>query len=259
MRYSARTFVIQPNRNVPAALKFINVGKRYGKAQVLRGVSFEVGAGSFFGLAGINGAGKTTLIKCLLDLSTPDSGQIEIFGQPGNLPRSRAALSFLPERFTPPYYLSGGDFLRMMAGLRGDDFRAVAALAMLDRLDLAESALTRPVRTYSKGMTQKLGLAACFLADRDLMILDEPMSGLDPKARARVKAILKDLRDRGRTVFLTSHALADIEELCETVAVLHDGELRFLGSPDKMRRDTGAGTLESAFMRLVEPGGIATA
>jgi ABC-2 type transport system ATP-binding protein len=254
LRYSAPTFVFQPIRHVPAALNFINVGKRYGSSQVLRDVSFEVRAGSFFGLAGVNGAGKTTLIKCLLDLSTPDSGRIEIFGLPGNQPRGRAALAFLPERFTPPYYLSGGDFLRMMAGLRGDDFSQNAALAMLERLDLAPSALTRPVRTYSKGMTQKLGLASCFLADRDLIILDEPMSGLDPKARALVKVLLKELRARGRTVFITSHALADIEELCEKVAVLHGGEVRFLGSPAQMRLDTETDTLENAFLRLTEPG-----
>ena len=252
MGYSARTFVLQPIRHVPAALNFINVGKRYGTSQVLRNVTFEVGAGAFLGLAGVNGAGKTTLIKCLLDLSTPDSGRIEIFGLPGNQPRSRAALAFLPERFTPPYHLSGGDFLRMMAGLRGDDFNEKRALAMLDRLDLAPSALTRPVRTYSKGMTQKLGLASCFLADKALVVLDEPMSGLDPKARALVKALLKELRERGRTLFITSHALADIEELCETVAVLHDGDLRFIGSPAQMRRDTGTETLENAFMHLTE-------
>lgn len=250
--YSARTFVFQPIRHVPAALNFLNVGKRYGTSQVLRDVTFEVDTDTFFGLVGVNGAGKTTLIKCLLDLSTPDSGRIEIYGLPGNQPRSRAALAFLPERFTPPYHLSGGDFLRMMAGLRGDDFDPKRALAMLDRLDLAPSALMRPVRTYSKGMTQKLGLAACFLADRRLVILDEPMSGLDPKARALVKALLKELRARGRTLFITSHALADIEELCETVAVLHDGDLRFLGSPAQMRQDTGSDTLENAFMQLTK-------
>jgi ABC-2 type transport system ATP-binding protein len=250
MRYSARTLVFPPIRHVPAALKCLDVGKRYGSAQVLRAVSFEVEAGAFFGLAGINGAGKTTLIKCMLDLSTPDAGRIEVFGRPATLPRSRAALAFLPERFMPPYYLTGAAFLRMMAALRGDEYRQDAALAMLERLDLDASALIRPVRAYSKGMTQKLGLAACFLADRDLVILDEPMSGLDPQARVRVKSIMKQLSARGRTLFITSHALADIEELCDTVAVLHAGALGFLGSPEQMRRSTGGRTLEDAFMRL---------
>jgi ABC-2 type transport system ATP-binding protein len=244
---------------VPAALKFINVGKRYGHAQVLREVSFEVGRGTFFGLAGINGAGKTTLIKCVLDLCSMDNGAIEIFGVPSGQTRSRAPLVFLPERFTPPYYLTGGDFLRMMAGLRGDRFSQSDALAMLERLDLAASALTLPVRLYSKGMTQKLGLAACFLADRELVILDEPMSGLDPKARALVKVLLKDLRERGRTLFFTSHALADIEDICASVAVLHEGGLCFQGTPGQLRERSGATSLENAFLDLItHPGEITT-
>ena len=140
----------------------------------------------------------------------------------------------------------------MMAGLRGERYDEAAARAMLARLDLDADALARPVKTYSKGMTQKLGLASCFLAERELTILDEPMSGLDPRARARVKGLIADLRARGRTLFFTSHGLADIEEICETVALLHDGRLHFEGTPAQMRERARASDLEGAFLRLTE-------
>jgi ABC-2 type transport system ATP-binding protein len=138
-----------------------------------------------------------------------------------------------------------------MAGMRGEAYDDSAARAMLERVDLDNGALTRTVRTYSKGMTQKLGLAACFLARRDLTVLDEPMSGLDPKARALVKDLLGDIRRAGGTLFFTSHALADVEEICDQVAVLHSGRLRFVGAPGRLRGDTGEPTLERAFLRLI--------
>ena len=240
-----------------AALKFTDVSKRYGVAHALEAVSFSVEPGCFFGLAGVNGAGKTTLIKCLLDLASADHGRIEIFGAASDAPRARARLAFLPERFSPPYYLNGRDFLRMMALMRGDAYAESHAQAMLERLDLDPRVLGRGVRTYSKGMTQKLGLASCFLADRDLTILDEPMSGLDPLARARVKDLLDDLKGRGRTLFFTSHALSDVEEICQQVAVLHDGRVCYLGPPADMRALSGSSSLERAFLHFIStPGAI---
>ncbi len=235
-----------------AALEFRDIRKSFGIVPALNQVSFDVLSGEFFGLAGVNGAGKTTLIKCMLDLAMATTGTIRIFGIPSTDYRSRVRLSFLPERFIPPYYLNGRDFLRMMAGVSGDRYEDCKAQAMLVRLDLDPDALVKPVRTYSKGMTQKLGLASCFLADRDLTILDEPMSGLDPKARARVKDILADLKERGRTLFFTSHALADIDEICERIGILHEGELRFVGAPRELIESCGATTLERAFLRKIE-------
>jgi ABC-2 type transport system ATP-binding protein len=233
------------------ALRFAEVSKRYGRQVALDQVAFHVLPGESFGLAGVNGAGKTTLIKCLLDLTAPDAGTVEIFGAPARHPPARARLAFLPERFRPPDYLDGRDFLAMMAGLRGHAFDLAAARAMLDRLDLDPVALSRPVRHFSKGMTQKLGLAACFLADCDLLVLDEPMSGLDPAARARVKVLLAEARGRGRALFFTTHALADIEEICERLAVLHAGCLRFVGAPSALLAQTGARSLEGAFLAAI--------
>ena len=235
-----------------AALRFHGVAKRFGKAAVLRGVSFDVPAGRAFGLAGVNGAGKTTLIKCMLDLAALDAGTIEIFGASHRHPSARARLAFLPERFAPPWYLTGGDFLRFMLELDAQPYVEEEVQSLLAALDLDPSALSRPARSFSKGMTQKLGLAACFLARRDLYILDEPMSGLDPKARAHLKDLLAAERARGATLFFTSHALADIESVCDEMTVLHRGVPYFSGAPRALCDHYGESTLERAFLRCIE-------
>jgi ABC-2 type transport system ATP-binding protein len=233
------------------ALELREVRKRFGPSLALAGLSLTVDRGDSFGLVGMNGAGKTTLIKCLLDFCNTDGGTIRIFGVDHNLTAARARLAFLPERFNPPYYLTGRDFLRYMLELHGLAYAEDAALKMLQALDLDPSALAKPVRAFSKGMTQKLGLAACLLSGKDLYILDEPTSGLDPKARALLKRQLRELRGRGRTVFLTSHSLADVEEICDRMAVIHRGELRFCGTPAALRAQYGTGTLETAFLASI--------
>jgi ABC-2 type transport system ATP-binding protein len=235
-----------------AAIIFDNVRKAYGGLAVLKGVGFDIGRGECFGLAGVNGAGKTTLIKCLLDFCSVDGGRIEISGRPSTEAASRRPLAFLPERFVPPYFLRGDEFLRHVLGLYGTAYDPVRARAAAADLDLDPAALSRPVREYSKGMTQKLGLAACLLAEREVVVLDEPMSGLDPKARALVKARFRALREAGRTLFFTSHVLADIEELCDRMAVLHGGELRFQGTPAELAARHPGRTLEQAFLGVID-------
>ena len=235
-----------------AAVRFEQVRKNYGRQAVLQGIDLDIAAGMSFGLVGINGAGKTTLIKCLLDFCHVDAGRIEIFGNRHTDNRARARLAFLPERFMPPYFLTGRDFLSYMLTL---DKRAVEderVHAMFAALDLEAAALDRPVRSYSKGMTQKLGLAACLLAEPDLLILDEPMSGLDPLARASVKQLLRRLREQGRTLFFTSHALSDVEEICEHMVVLHRGSLRFSGSPRALMQRYACDAMEPAFLKCIE-------
>lgn len=233
------------------ALNFKQVSKTYGKVAVLKGVDLAIQPGEFFGLVGVNGAGKTTLIKCLLDFSEPDGGTIDIFGIEHRLPRARSQLSFVPERFAPPYYLTGRNFLDYMLKLRGQVYQQVHAEAVLQALDLDSGVLAQPVRTYSKGMTQKLGLAASFLSGRALYVLDEPMSGLDPKARALLKRHLQGMKKEGRTLFFSSHTLADVEEICDRMAILHQGELRFVGTPAEHCQHFNAANLEQAFLNCI--------
>ncbi|MEK7835857.1 MAG: ATP-binding cassette domain-containing protein [Pseudomonadota bacterium] len=234
------------------ALRFSGVAKNYGRTGVLHDVSFEVARGDFFGLVGVNGAGKTTLLKCLLDFCDTDRGSIDIFDTPHRLTAARRRLAFLPERFNPPYYLSGEDFIKYVLEMQATGYDRGAAERMLHALDLDLAALSLPVRAYSKGMTQKLGLAACFLSGKDLYVLDEPTSGLDPKARALLKSHLRELKQRSRTVFFTSHALADVAEVCDRMAVMHAGRLCFAGTPAELCRQFATADLEQAFMRCIE-------
>jgi ABC-2 type transport system ATP-binding protein len=233
------------------ALSFKSVSKRFGKTPALHDFSLDVEPRQLFALVGGNGAGKTTLIKCLLDFCTADSGEIEIAGVSHTLTSARSDLAFLPERFNPPHYLTGRDFLRYMAELHRRPYDEERAKEAFSRLDLAVSALERPARTYSKGMTQKLGLAACLLSNKTLQVLDEPTSGLDPKARALLKRELRSLRDAGRTIFFTSHALADVQELCDRMALLHNGRLMYAGTPADLMDKFAASSLEQAFLACI--------
>ena len=234
-----------------AAVRISALVKRYGKVAALGGVDLEVAAGEGFALVGANGAGKTTLIRCLLDLAACDAGTIELFDLAANNPAARRRLAYLPERFNPPHYLRGAEFLRAMLALGGEPYEAARAERLLDELELERDALERPVRSLSKGMTQKLGLAACFLAQRDLYLLDEPMSGLDPAARVAVKSVLRRLVGEGKTLFFTSHVLADVEELCSSLAVLDRGRMRFRGSPAALCEKYAEPRLEAAFMKCI--------
>ena len=236
------------------ALRFETLTKSYGRQLVLDKLSLEVRQGEFFGLVGVNGAGKTTCIKGLLDFCSLSGGNIEIFGEAHTLTRSRRRLAYLPERFLPPYYLTGRDFLAYMAKLYASEFDEASVLAMLETLDLDVSSLDKSVRVYSKGMAQKLGLAACFLSRKDLIVLDEPMSGLDPKARILVKRFLHSLKSQGHTLFFSTPMLADVEELCDRMGILHDGRLRFVGAPGACCEAFGADSLEQAYLNCIGAG-----
>jgi ABC-2 type transport system ATP-binding protein len=229
------------NEAVNSAVRIAALRKRYGKLVALDAVDLAVPAGEAFGLVGGNGAGKTTLIKCLLDLCAFESGRVEIFGVAGSVPASRRRLAYVPERFVPPYYLRCREFLETLVRASDVPYDPARAQAMLRDLELDAAVLERPVRSLSKGMTQKLGLAAAFLVERDLYVLDEPMSGLDPAARVAVKSVLRRLAAEGRTLFFTSHS----------IAVLEKGSVRFRGPPAALCARYAEPRLEQAFMRCI--------
>jgi ABC-2 type transport system ATP-binding protein len=214
-----------------SAIRIDALRKRYGGLLALDAVDLVVAPGEAFGLVGANGAGKTTLLKCLLDLCAYDAGKVRIFGLAAELPQSRRRLAYVPERFMPPHYLRCREFLELLARIFELRYDPARAQSMLRDLELDAGVLERPVRSLSKGMTQKLGLAASFLLERDLYVLDEPMSGLDPAARVAVKSVLRKLAAEGRTLLFTSHVLADVEELCSSIAVLEKGSVRWHGPP----------------------------
>jgi ABC-type multidrug transport system ATPase subunit len=242
------------------ALSARAISKSYGRAPVLAGIDLAVPGGAAFGLVGLNGAGKTTLIKCMLDFCAVDQGSFEIFGISSRAPAARARLSYVPENFVPPHYLTCREFIELTTSIAGERVGPRRVELVMDELRLDPASLDRPVRQLSKGMTQKLGLAACFLVERDLYVLDEPMSGLDPASRVAVKSVLSRLTREGRTLFFTSHVLSDVEELCSSIAVLDRGRIRFNGPPRQLCGAYDETNLERAFMRcinVIEPPNIA--
>ncbi|MGH8579167.1 MAG: ABC transporter ATP-binding protein [Gammaproteobacteria bacterium] len=233
------------------------VAKRYGRHNVLKGVDLVVEHQESIALVGTNGAGKTTLIKALLDFCVIDGGTIQIFGIDHRQTQAPARLAFLPERFTPPSFATGWEFLRYMGRLYGKRLRAQQVEKFVAQLDLNLESLAKPVRELSKGMAQKLWLAACLLSERELFVLDEPMSGLDPKARAMFKRYLLGLKGKGFSLFFSTHLLADVEQLCDRMAVLHQGRVCYAGTPQDFLTQYHGPTLEDAYLRCVgdeEPG-----
>ena len=238
------------------ALSVEGLHKNFPGQVVLCGINFSISTGECIGLIGANGAGKTTLIKCMLDFCAVDSGGIRIFGIDHRCPEARNRIAFLPERFSPPYYLNGRDFLKFMAALNHAEYDEQEALAMLAALDLDSAALKKPVRQFSQGMGQKLGLAACFLKRSDLVILDEPMNGLDPLARACLKKYLGMLKQEGRTLFYSTHLLEDVQALCDRVIILHGGKVCFAGKVGDCCAAYQAGSLEDAYLACIGSGSL---
>lgn len=241
------------------ALAVDGVTTRYGKLVALEDVSLAVHPGEIFGLIGLNGVGKTTLIKSVLNLVTPTAGRVSIFGRDHRDPTSRARIAYLPEKFQPSALVSGAEFVRFSLAYYGRRLRRDEAAAAAERLGLDTGALKKRVGQYSKGMSQKLGLLATFMTEAPLLILDEPMSGLDPKARILFKREVSAYRAAGRTVFLSSHILADVDEMCDRIGVLDDGRLAYLGTPRELKRRAGTTSLEQAFLEVIEGGGEAAA
>lgn len=228
-----------------------SIRKSYDERLVLKDVSLTLKPGEIFGLIGLNGAGKTTLIKILLNLLKPDSGSASIFGESVESVKSREKLGYLPEKFQPSRYLKGMEFLSFALSYYGKELDVKRAEEQAAAFDLLPEMLQKRVGTYSKGMGQKLGLLSAFMSGVPFLILDEPMSGLDPSARIKLKRMLLNARKKGCTIFFSSHILSDIDEICDRIGVIHDGKLLFTGSPGEFKREYAAATLEMSFLKAI--------
>ncbi|HXB53235.1 MAG TPA: ABC transporter ATP-binding protein [Vicinamibacteria bacterium] len=193
----------------------------------LAGVDLDVHQGEVFGLIGPNGAGKTTLLTCLLGLQRPDRGTIAVAGRAADDLAVRARTGYLPERLGFDRELTGQDFLRQHARLAGLGEREVAPSLRQarERVQIAEEALRRPLRTYSRGLLQRIGLAQALFRAPDLLFLDEPASGMDPIGVALVREVILEERARGSTVVLNSHQLPEVERVCDRVAFIARGHV----------------------------------
>ncbi len=229
--------------DVRGLAKTFKVGLLGRPVQAVKGVSFDVRRGEIFGFLGPNGAGKTTTIKMLTGLITPSSGEAFLFGERIPSPDGRRRLGFLPEN---PYvypYLTPREFVSLcgrLSGMRGTRLRARTA-EVLEQVKIAYAA-DRPVRRLSKGMLQRAGLAAALVAEPEMLVLDEPMSGLDPVGRKEVKDLIFAERDRGRTIFFSTHILSDVEAMCDRVAILRDGKVVVSGTLQKLLLRNALGT-----------------
>jgi ABC-2 type transport system ATP-binding protein len=239
------------NAALPSPLSTSAIYKSYGSHAVLKDISLSLKEGEIFGLIGLNGAGKTTLIKIMLGLADADGGEAHVFSEPSGSVSGRKNLCYLPERFQPSRYLKGNEYLSLSLSYYDRKLDAARAREEAMKLQLNPEALGAKVGTYSKGMGQKLGLVCSFLIDVPLLMLDEPMSGLDPAARIHLKDRLLQSRNEGRTVFFSSHILSDIDEICDRVGVLHDGELLFVGTPADFKQRHGDPSLERAFLKAI--------
>jgi len=198
-------------------------------------ISFEVQRNEIFGFLGPNGAGKTTTIKMLMGLIYPTAGEARIFGEKVPNLKAKTRLGFLPEN---PYfydYLSGAELLDLMGRLFGlaRAERKRRAGALLERVGLGRAG-DRALRKYSKGMLQRLGIAQALINDPELVVLDEPMSGLDPIGRREIRDLIRDLRTEGKTVLFSTHILSDVELICDRVAIVVGGQLRDCGPLDRL-------------------------
>lgn len=234
-----------------APLEVTNLTKRYDKHLVLDNISLSLKPGELFGLIGLNGVGKTTLIKNVLDLTRPDAGGATFFGEPCTDAKSRRHISYLPEKFQPSRYLRGKEYLELALSYFGKPFDLAQAKAEASKLDLDPNALENKVGSYSKGMGQKLGLIGAILVDAPFLILDEPMSGLDPKARIMLKKRLLACKAQGKTIFFSSHILSDIDEICDRIGIISDSKLIFLGTPQKFKQTHKGESLEKSFLTAI--------
>lgn len=223
---------------------------RQATKTALVGLDLEVNAGEVFGFLGPNGAGKTTTMNVLLGFIPPTSGTAYLFGIDVRQPIARQRIGYLPELTYYYKFLTADELLRFYAKIfglsRADTDKRIPELLKLVEL---EHAAKRPIKSYSKGMQQRVGLAQALINNPDLLVLDEPTSGLDPLGRMKVREIIQRLKNEGKTVFFSSHELGEVETVCDRVAIVHQGELKAVGAVAAI--SAGHPNLEQAFLKIV--------
>ena len=254
--------LISTSENPMSVVQTWNLGKTYRtgfwmnqKVKSLANCSLSINRGETFGLLGPNGAGKTTLLKTLLGITRPTTGRAVILGKPIGDRAVKQKLGYLPENAYLYDFLTAWEFLEFIAGLfqipRSMQRQRITKL--LDLVGLANStACKKKLRQYSKGMLQRVGMAQALINDPEIVFLDEPMSGLDPMGRYRMREIVLSLKQQGKTIFFNSHVLSDIEQICDRIAFLALGELICQGSLDEL---LGAG---NAYQAVVVGGSSAS-
>lgn len=217
----------------------------------VKDLTLSVQAGEVFGFLGPNGAGKTSTMNVLLGFVPPTRGTASIFGVNVEETIARQRLGYLPELTYYYKFLTAEELLRFYARIFGIDksVRERRIDSVLKLVEL-EHARNRPIKTYSKGMQQRAGLAQALINNPDLLILDEPTSGLDPLGRMKVRSIIQRLKNEGKTVFFSSHELGEVETVCDRVAMMHQGELKVLGRVDELAREHQC-NLEQLFLKIV--------
>ncbi len=230
--------------------------KQYSGAWAVQGLNLHVGAGDIVGLIGPNGAGKTTTLKAIVGLLQPDAGRIAIDGRPlaDDPVRYRASLGYMPETFTLPDYLSGGEFLEYLGRLRGIPYGALQekmrdGLARFDLWDRRRDLIL----SYSKGMRQKVAFLAATLHDPRVVLLDEPLIGIDPVGQVRLREVVHTLKSRGSGVLVSTHMLDTAERLCNRIAIVHRGRTVAEGTLAQLRevaQTRADSTLEEVFLQL---------
>jgi len=237
-----------PEQNV---VELKSVRRAFGGVTAVDGLTLSLARGEVTGFLGTNGAGKTTTIKMLLGLLKPTSGTVRVLGGDPTDPAVRRRIGYMPETAYYYPYLTARELLEVYGGICGMDARTIRVRSdgLLERVGLAEAA-KRPLKTYSKGMLQRAGIAQALLADPELLVLDEPFTGLDPLARIRFRELLRDLRAAGKSIFFSSHELGETELLCDRVAIMKRGMCLYQGTVGDLAGD-GACNLERLFLKTL--------
>jgi ABC-2 type transport system ATP-binding protein len=228
--FSRRDEAVGAAAGAPTAIETVELSARFGRVIALAGLTMTVPRGEIFGFLGPNGAGKTTAVKLLVGLARPSSGTATVLGAPAGDRRARRRIGYLPELFRYQDWLSAREVLYLHCELAGvpAQKRRREVDGALDTVGLTRRADDR-VGTFSKGMQQRLGLGVALLGEPDLIFLDEPTSALDPVGRHDVREVIRGLKQRGTTVFLNSHLLTEVEQVCDRVAVVDRGRVLAIG------------------------------